>query len=191
MASKKKNPEAPIEPTPTTDPAQSAAETPAPKAKVGKKKPRTDLPELRTIELASEGYLGSLEARGSSRGTVSSYQAELRLAANELGEATDLRELTVERVVEYFRSPRVVSLRSGREKSPLSIAKTRRVFRQLVLWALDQGWIDASPLPPKDDVGVEMPAEPEAPAPAKKRRGITVAVGDNVVLDGSTSETAA
>lgn len=124
--------------------------TPAPRAKLPAlevaappKKPSGD-PTL--LEVA-QGYLASLEAGGHSATTVSGYRMELRRALAALGETTPVGQLTVARVEEYFRSPRVTTSRSGEPLSPRGIAKTRRVLRLALLWALSAGWVREVPLP--------------------------------------------
>jgi hypothetical protein len=106
-----------------------------------------------TLELAAEGYLGSLEAAGKTPGTIASYKAEISMALDELGDQTDLKTLTAKEVAAYFNSKRVMRLRSGKPKSQLSIDKSRRVFRQLLVWASDSGWIELAPLPSAEPSG--------------------------------------
>lgn len=75
-----------------------------------------------------------------------SYRLELQLAMSELGAETPLADLSVERVGEFFASPRVTMTRAGRPKSQLSVDKTRRVLRQALTWAESAGLIKTAPL---------------------------------------------
>jgi hypothetical protein len=84
---------------------------------------------------------------GKSAGTIASYSMELRLAQDELGAETVLSDLTPERVAEFFNSKRVTKLRSGKNKSQLSIDKTRRVLRLALVWAAERGIIAKAPIP--------------------------------------------
>jgi hypothetical protein len=72
---------------------------------------------------------------------------ELKTAMNELGETTPLAELATERVQEYFDSPRVTKLRSGKPKAKPSIDKTQRVLRLALVWAEERGIVEKAPLP--------------------------------------------
>lgn len=96
---------------------------------------------------AFDGFARHLEDSDKSPGTVFSYQLELKLALEAFGAETKLDDLTVERVAEFFGSARVTQTRSGRPKSQLSIDKTRRVLRQALLWAVEQGLIASAPIP--------------------------------------------
>jgi hypothetical protein len=66
----------------------------------------------------------------SLQGTVFSQCLELNLALSELGEETNVADLFVERVGEFFACRRVTKTRSGRPKSQLAVDKSRRVLRQ-------------------------------------------------------------
>lgn len=92
-------------------------------------------------------YLKMLEDRGAGPGTVSSYGMEMRLAQKGLGEATQLAELTSERVAEYFASDAVMRTRAGKPKAPPTFLKTQRVLRLALIWAVEQGFIATAPLP--------------------------------------------
>ncbi len=113
-----------------------------------KKTKKTDLPKDKiTLSLLADAYKAEMERVGKSPGTCASYMAELAVALGELGADIPLREVTPERVAEFFRSDRVNRLKSGKPKSPLSIAKTQRVLRLSLVFAEQQGWVEKAPLP--------------------------------------------
>lgn len=178
----------------TTLPDAATAPETSPSATTAKpkgKKRRAESPPVATLELAALGYLGWMESQGKSRGTVASYSAELALAQSELGAETQLADLTPEQVATYFDCARVTRLRSGKPKSQLSIDKTRRVLRLCLVWATNAGWINAAPLPTKTAAQVEAPTTPAATSRPRRTGGVTVVVGDRVVLDGAAPENAA
>jgi hypothetical protein len=157
---KKKNvaealPEAEIttnEPTIEAQPeTATATEEPAPEAEPPKKakgKKKAKLPSGNaTLADIAAGYLAHMEEAGKSDGTVSSYRMELKTAMDELGETTPVADLTIERVHDFFTSKRVTKLRSGKNKSQLSIDKTRRVLRLALVWAAERGIIATAPIP--------------------------------------------
>jgi hypothetical protein len=119
-----------------------AGTSPAPAKSKGKK--RADGPTL--AELADR-YLENLAEIGKSRGTCFSYRGELELAIEWLGAETKLADLGAPQVQGFFECPAVTRTRTGKPKSPLSIAKTRRVLRQALVFAVGAGWIEAAPLP--------------------------------------------
>ena len=47
----------------------------------------------------------------------------------------------------FFASKAVTKLRSGRAKAKPSVDKTRRVLRLALVWAAEQKWIGAAPIP--------------------------------------------
>ena len=119
-------------------------DAPAPKPKSKKKRvPSTGS----TLGALKGAYIAGLVEDGKSGGTVASYAAEVDLALSILGAETALADLTPKQVQRFFNHDRVVKLRSGREKSQLSIDKSRRVFRQALEFAAANGWIPEAPLP--------------------------------------------
>jgi len=99
-----------------------------------------------TLADLSAGYLKHLD-ESASPGTRMSYGLEMATALDELGAETALAALTPERVLEFFVSERVTRTKTGVEKAPPTIAKTRRVLRQALVWAQETGLIEKAPLP--------------------------------------------
>ena len=95
----------------------------------------------------SAAYPVQMENDGKSAGTIASYGMELRLAQDELGAKTTLADLTPERMGEFYACKRVTRLRSRKQKSQLSIDKTRRVLRLALVWAANRGIIEKAPIP--------------------------------------------
>jgi len=124
---------APAEPV-----AEPLAEDPKPK-----KKAKTDI----TLADLAERYLASMERGGKSNGTIFSYKLELALALGELGAETKLADLTPEKVMLFFGCARVQRKRNGKQKSPLSVAKSQRVLRLALVWAQGAKLIERAPLP--------------------------------------------
>jgi hypothetical protein len=135
-----------IAPEPPAEPAPLATEEPPPpKPKKGRKKA---VPSgIATLADLAAAYATQMENDGKSNGTIASYGMELKLAQDELGAETPLVDLTPERVETFFNSKRVTKLRSGKQKSQLSVDKTRRVLRLALVWAAERKIIDRAPLP--------------------------------------------
>jgi hypothetical protein len=141
-------PETEITTTETQPETATATEEPAPEPKPKKAKKKVAIPSgTATLADIAAGYLADMETKGKSNGTVASYGMELKVAQDELGETTLIADLTPERVAEYFTSKRVTKLRSGKNKSQLSIDKTRRVLRLALVWAAERGIIEKAPIP--------------------------------------------
>src|SRR5262245_2263871 len=114
-----------IDATRAIEPAQTET---APDTATKRRKPKKAMTVPgATLADVFASYLEALEKDGKSDGTLSSYKMELALAGDELGVETKMADLTAERVVLFFSADRVTKTRSGRAKSPLSIAKTQRV----------------------------------------------------------------
>ena len=138
--------EAQVEARSATAMEDTAPETPAPKKGKAKKKATPPTVTATLADIAA-GYLAHMENEGKSDGTVSSYRMELKTAAIELGEDTPIADITPEKVHAFFTSKRVTKLRSGKNKSQLSIDKTRRVLRLALVWAEERGIVAKAPLP--------------------------------------------
>ena len=129
----------PAEPQP-----ESAAPTPEAEAPKAAKKKEKRAPSLADL---SDKYLAHLEKDGHSAGTIASYGLELRTAMGELGAGTLIAGLTMKQIRAYFDCAKVTKKKSGKHKSPLSIAKTRRVLRLALVWAAEKKLIEAAPVP--------------------------------------------
>jgi hypothetical protein len=140
--------ETPIE-TPAAPEVVTATEAsaPEPKPRKPRKKKEAAITGVATLADLAAAYAVRMESDGKSAGTIASYGMELKLAQDELGAETVLSDLTPERVAEFFNSKRVTKLRSGKNKSQLSIDKTRRVLRLALVWAAERGIIAKAPIP--------------------------------------------
>jgi hypothetical protein len=137
--------ETPVATEPVSEPIAPEATPEPPKPKKSRKKA---VPSgIATLADLAAAYAAQMENDGKSNGTIASYGMELRLAQDELGAETPLAELTADRVETFFNSKRVTKLRSGKQKSQLSIDKTRRVLRLALVWAAERGIIEKAPLP--------------------------------------------
>jgi hypothetical protein len=128
------------EPTQPDEPG--ARTTPPSKKSKGKKQAGG-----RTLAELADHYLENLAEIGKSRGTCFGYRGELELAIEWLGAETKLADLCAPQVQGFFECPSVTRTRTGKPKSPLSIAKTQRVLRQALVLAVEKGWIESAPLP--------------------------------------------
>lgn len=126
-------------------------------------------------------FISHLEETGKSAGTCFSYLMELKLAQNHFGADALLSALTQDAVAAFNTTDRVMKLKSGLDKSQLSIDKTRRVLRLALTYAHTSGWLADALVDPKRDALVQRemavvePSEPAA-APKKKRARKTAIV---------------
>lgn len=140
-----------------------------------------------TLAELTTRYTAHMEDAGKSRGTVFSYESELRLAQRELGADLSIGAISREDIERFNACPRVTILKSGRPKSQLSIDKTRRVLRLALKWAADTKLIDVSPAEPVEEPAptTEKRAKKSKDAPLPHTPDVTVVVGDEQITDGS------
>jgi hypothetical protein len=108
-----------------------------------------DAPDGITLAALAEAYLQNLEKTGKSRGTVFSYSIDLGVATKYFGKDLAAVTLRTEDVAEFFESAAVTTTRTGKAKSDITIAKTRRVLRLALEWAAGAGLIPVAPVPQK------------------------------------------
>jgi len=125
-----------------------------------------------TIKEAAEKYLANLGAVGKNERTIYTYNKDLELALAFFGPEKLIAKIMPVHVAAFFRSDLVNKLiyepkkegeaRRERDKSPITITKTKRVFRMMLVFCKDQGWLDRVPLPKDELAKVKEPAETEA-----------------------------
>jgi len=100
-----------------------------------------------TLKQAVEKYMEHLAACGKTERTQYTYSMDLKLALEHFGEDKDVAKLIPAQVAGFFKSDLVTKVpKSGRDKSDITITKSRRVFRQMLVFCKDQKWIDKIPL---------------------------------------------
>ena len=118
-----------------------------------------------TLKTAVEKYMAHLEAEGKTERTRYTYLKDLELALQFFGEEKELSKLIPTQVAKFFTSDLVTTVpKSGRDKSQITITKTKRVFRQMLVFCREQGWIEKLPLTKDEAAKVKDKAEPEEPA---------------------------
>ena len=124
-----------------------------------------------TLKTAVEKYMEHLEAEGKTERTRYTYHMDLKLALEHFGEEKDIAKLIPAQVAKFFTSDLVTKVpKSGRDKSQITITKTKRVFRQMLVFCRDQGWIEKLPLTKDEAAKVKDKAEPEEPAEAAEEK---------------------
>lgn len=100
-----------------------------------------------TLGHLAREYVQHLEAVDKSPATIFGYKMDLDLALAEMGAETPLAVLTEDWVRTFYESERVTTTKAGMPKAKPTIDKTRRVLRLALVWAVEQGWIAAAPIP--------------------------------------------
>jgi hypothetical protein len=128
-----------------------------------------------TLKELATAFITHLEESGKSAGTCFSYLMEMKLAQSHFGEETLLSALTSDAVAAFNTSDRVMKLKSGLNKSQLSIDKTRRVLRMALTWAHQTGLVEDALVDPKRDTLVQREEPASEPKKAKRSRKLEVA----------------
>ena len=134
-----------------------------------------------TIKEAAEKYLAHLGELGKNARTVETYGRHLDLAIAHFGESKDIAKILPVHVAAFFKSDAVNKLirepkkegeeRKERPRSHHTIAQSKRVFRQMLVFCKDQGWVDKVALPKDEMTKVKESVEPEQPAEAAADQG--------------------
>lgn len=116
-----------------------------------------------TITGITHGFISYMrDDEGCTESTLASYLNDLKVAHEFFGADTDVEALTPERVAEFFTSDAVTKKRGGAPKSPISIAKTQRVFRLALIWAVANALIEVAPLPQATKTATTKPERIDA-----------------------------
>ena len=123
--------------------------------------------KVTTLKQAVEKYMEYLEAEGKTERTRYTYGRDLDLALQFFGEDKKLDKLIPAQVAKFFKSDLVTKVhKSGREKSPITVTKSLRVFRQMLVFCKEQNFIEKIPLPKDELSKVKETADSEQPAEA-------------------------
>jgi len=131
-----------------------------------------------TIKQAAEKYIAHLTELGKNERTVVTYGRHLDLAIAQFGEDKDIAKIMPVHVAAFFKSDAVNKLireakkegeaRQERPRSHHTIDQTKRVFRMMLVFCKDQGWLDKVPLPKDEMAKVKESAEADPAADGEK-----------------------
>jgi site-specific recombinase XerD len=128
-----------------------------PAAKKAKSKSSRKQKPTWTLTEAAIAYLESLKAARKSESTVNAYAADLDLATEVLGAETPIAQLTAADVERFNASQQVTTTKSGRAKAQPTIERSRRVLRLALVFAEQQGAIEAVPIEAKPRAKKDVP----------------------------------
>ena len=129
-----------------------------------------------TIKEAAEQYLAHLKDLGKNERTIITYGRHLDLAIAHFGESKDIAKILPAHVAAFFKSDAVNKLireskkegeaHTERPRSHHTIAQTKRVFRMMLVYCKDQGWVEKVAIP-KADLPRTRAAGAPGPEPAE------------------------
>ena len=99
-----------------------------------------------TIKEAVEKFAKQLEALGKKPSTIGTSKRCLDLFVAHQGDEKLVAKLLPVHVAAFFKSEGAMTL-NGKPRAEASIQQIRRVVRQLLIWSVEQGYVEKIPLP--------------------------------------------
>lgn len=99
-----------------------------------------------SLKTAAAAYLKSLESSGKSTRTLYTYGKDLEQVKNFFGPERLLPSILKVQVGKFYKSPELLQKPDRTTRAKASLTKTIRVFRMFMLWAYQEGYIQALPL---------------------------------------------
>ncbi len=106
--------------------------------------PKNDI----TLQEATEHYLKSLEESGKSPRTLYTYGQDCKQIIAYFRADKKLTNILPAHVAKFYKSDELLKIpKNGKDRALKTINKTKMVFRGLLTWAKEQGYIEGLPLP--------------------------------------------
>jgi hypothetical protein len=104
-----------------------------------------------TMKAAMRKYLEHLEGLGKSQSTRQTVDRDLQLLAAYLGDEKIVSKIIPVHVANFFRSEPVNKIGDPpRDRRPATVLQIKRITRQYLLWAQEQGYLTRAPLPKEE-----------------------------------------
>jgi site-specific recombinase XerC len=103
---------------------------------------------LVTLKEAIEQYMSVLKQEGKSPRTLYTYGKDCEQMIAFFGSEKKLINILPVHVASFYKSDALLKIaKNGKERAPKTVNKTKMVFRGVLTWALEQGYIESVPLP--------------------------------------------
>lgn len=104
-----------------------------------------------TLAVLIHHYTQALAQQGKSKRTVVAYTHDCSQILAYFGEHKQIQKLLPAHVAGFYTSKALLRVAaSGKTRAPVSIQRTKRVLRLLLVWAQAQGHLNTLPIPQKD-----------------------------------------
>lgn len=101
-----------------------------------------------TLQEAVQLYLESLILAGKSPRTIYTYNKDCEQMLAFFGSDKKLVNIIPAHVAKFYQSDALLKVaKTGKERAPRTVNKTKMVFKCLLNWAKEQGHIENLPLP--------------------------------------------
>lgn len=101
----------------------------------------------KTLQEVIPEYLNSLRDKGKTERTLYTYGKDGQQIEAFFGPERKLVNILPVHVGKFYKSDELLKLPNGKDRAPATVNKTRRVFKAMMAYALEQGYIKALPLP--------------------------------------------
>ena len=129
-----------------------------------------------TFEKVIPEFLEHLKEQGKNERTVDVYGRCLENVVTFFSKDKALNKLTPALIGQFLKSDALLKKPNGKAKSEITITQNKRVFRMLIVWAHEKGYITDIPLPKSEMKG------------GTKKNGGDAATGDNGTANASESD---
>ncbi len=100
-----------------------------------------------TFEKAIPAFLKYLTDEGKNERTVAVYGRCLENVSTHFGVDKTLNKLTPATIGTFFKSDALLKKPNGKAKSEITVTQNKRVFRMMLVWAQEKGYLAEVPLP--------------------------------------------
>jgi len=100
-----------------------------------------------TFEKAIPAFLKYLADEGKNERTVAVYGRCLENVSAHFGADKPLGKLTPATIGTFFKSDALLKKPNGKAKSEITVTQNKSVFRMMLVWAQDKGYLADVPLP--------------------------------------------
>ena len=111
---------------------------------------------MTTLKQACEEFLEYLKTQNKAERSLYTYGKDLEQIRAFFGEEKELKKILIPHVGKFLKSDELLK-KKGKDGELLdrakpTIDKTKRIFRMLMIWAREQGYIEHLPLPKELEV---------------------------------------
>jgi len=133
-----------------------------------------------TFEKAVPSFLQHLKDEGKNERTVEVYGRCLETAVQYFGADKTLATLNPPVIGMYYKSDELLKKPNGKAKSEITVTQTKRVLKQLLVWAQGKGFIATIPLPKSEMKGGRTHNAQPATAPESSDSAVSDSAADTI-----------
>ena len=102
---------------------------------------------METLQELSQAYLAHLRQKSKTERTLYTYGKDCEQIQAFFGSDKKLTNILPVHVGKFFKSDELLKMPNGKGRAPATVNKTRRVFKAMLTYALEEGHIKNLPMP--------------------------------------------